>query len=161
MSAASSSSHADAGGGGFTLPPIQFVNHDAPVAPPRAKLLALYFSAKWCGPCRAFTPVLKQFYADTARDDLEIAFISLDRDEAAFQAYFADMPWLAASYACEREEIYHAFGLQGVPSLVIFEPSTGRVLTTSGREDVMSYQHDAGAALARWQALSRDAAAVL
>lgn len=160
MAAPSSSSHSDSTVG-FTLPPIQFVNHDAPVAAPHAKLLALYFSAKWCGPCRAFTPLLKEFYANTARDDLEIAFISLDRDEAAFQAYFADMPWLAASYACEREEIYHAFGLQGVPSLVIFEPSTGRVLTTTGREDVVNYQHDAGAALAHWQALSRDAAAVL
>ena len=26
------------------------------------KLVAFYFSAHWCPPCKAFTPVLKKFY---------------------------------------------------------------------------------------------------
>jgi nucleoredoxin len=26
------------------------------------KLVAFYFSAHWCPPCRGFTPVLKKFY---------------------------------------------------------------------------------------------------
>jgi nucleoredoxin len=26
------------------------------------KVVAFYFSAHWCPPCRAFTPVLKKFY---------------------------------------------------------------------------------------------------
>ena len=29
------------------------------------KLLAFYFSAHWCPPCRLFTPVLAEFYSVT------------------------------------------------------------------------------------------------
>ena len=32
------------------------------------KVVCIYFSAHWCPPCRAFTPVLKDFY--------EVSFIA-------------------------------------------------------------------------------------
>ncbi len=66
-------------------------------------MLALYFSAHWCPPCRDFTPhlaeVYKAFKASHARSaDWEVVFVSSDSDEAAFKEYFAEMPWLALPY---------------------------------------------------------------
>lgn len=62
--------------------------------------VGLYFSAHWCGPCRGFTPKLVETY-NTMKDagkKFEIVFASSDRDEAAFDEYFGEMPWLALPY---------------------------------------------------------------
>ena len=61
----------------------------------RKKLVALYFSAHWCPPCRAFTPRLasafKSLKQRTAPDvELDVVFVSLDRDEGAFAGYLEE-----------------------------------------------------------------------
>jgi nucleoredoxin len=48
-----------------------------------------------CPPCRSFTPLLTDFY-NANKDDLEIIFVSSDRDEDSFSQYFGKMPWLAS-----------------------------------------------------------------
>lgn len=61
----------------------------------------LYFSAHWCPPCRGFTPVLAKKYEDWKKagaNNFEIVFISSDRDEASFNDYFKEMPWLAMDF---------------------------------------------------------------
>lgn len=50
------------------------------------KHILMYVSAQWCGPCRKFTPELMNFYSEAKKGtdiDMEIIFISLDRDDAA------------------------------------------------------------------------------
>merc|ERR1719168_227761 len=59
------------------------------------KYFGLYFSAHWCPPCRQFTPILSAFYKYAKVDELEIIFLSSDRDQAAFDEYYAEMPWVA------------------------------------------------------------------
>lgn len=52
----------------------------------RGKYILLYVSAQWCGPCRKFTPLLKEFYSEAKKRsdiNLEIVFVSLDNDEAS------------------------------------------------------------------------------
>lgn len=46
-------------------------------------VIALYFSAKWCGPCQAFTPKLIDFYnqVNVNGKQLEIIYVSGDSDE--------------------------------------------------------------------------------
>merc|ERR1719262_1615286 len=62
-----------------------------------APLVALYFSAHWCGPCRSFTPKLVAFIEALEKEGvhLPVLFGSSDRDAAAFDEYFASMPWCA------------------------------------------------------------------
>jgi len=65
------------------------------------KIIGLYFSAHWCGPCRSFTPMLKSKYEAFLADGkpLEIVFISSDRDEHSAKEYFAsEMPWKMLSF---------------------------------------------------------------
>ncbi|CAK0837848.1 unnamed protein product [Prorocentrum cordatum] len=100
--------------------------------------VALYFSAHWCPPCRAFTPQLAEWYKkDLQARGLEVVFVSSDRDEASFKEYFAEQPWLALPFAERgaKEKLSKRFKVRGIPSLVILD-SDGKVTTTEGRAAV-------------------------
>jgi thiol-disulfide isomerase/thioredoxin len=59
-----------------------------------AEVVALYFSAHWCPPCREFTPLLRQVYSNLIESGkpFEVVFISADKSEQEFDNYFADFP---------------------------------------------------------------------
>merc|ERR1711920_1157552 len=105
----------------------------------KGKFIALYFSAHWCPPCRGFTPKLAEMYNNGLKDKMEIIFCSSDKDEASFDSYFKEMPWLALPYAKrqEKELLSDTFGVQGIPFFVVLNPD-GTILTTDGRSKVMS-----------------------
>ena len=65
------------------------------------KPIALYFSGHWCGPCRQFTPLLKEFYTSIKREGkpFELVFVSHDRSQQEFAEYFATMPWHAVPFS--------------------------------------------------------------
>ena len=67
-------------------------------------MVAIYFSAHWCGPCRGFTPLLSKVYSEVkaAGKAFEIVFVSADRDEKSMASYFAEMPWLALQWADKK-----------------------------------------------------------
>jgi len=62
-------------------------------------IIALYFGAHWCGPCRTFTPQLREVHqalrASGAGTD--VVYVSLDTSESDMRHYMqrADMPWPA------------------------------------------------------------------
>jgi nucleoredoxin len=68
----------------------------------KSRLVALYFSAHWCGPCRRFTPMLCEMYlhlkATFAVHGLELIFVTSDHDNVSFKKYFSTMPWLAMPF---------------------------------------------------------------
>jgi len=100
------------------------------------KALALYFSAHWCPPCRGFTPKFAEWYKnDLSSKGLEVVFVSSDRDEPSFKEYFAEQPWLALDYSerSTKEKLSAAFGVSGIPSVVILDPDLKKI-TTDGRE---------------------------
>ena len=101
----------------------------------KKKLIALYFSAKWCGPCRKFTPELVQYYnrVVAAHPEFEIVFVSADRSAAAMESYMRDfqMPWPAVKFekVAEKEGLRKYAG-SGIPSLVVID-AAGKVVSDS------------------------------
>ena len=66
------------------------------------KVVALYFSAHWCPPCKVFTPKLAAAYEMANEDDanFQIVFVSSDNDEAGMVEYMSAMhgPWLRVPF---------------------------------------------------------------
>ena len=109
------------------------------------ELIGVYFSAHWCGPCRAFTPKLAQFYKDVNKDKkkIEIIFNSADQDLKGFNEYFATMPWIATPFESEsKSQIDEACGITSIPQLIIFD-NKGHIIDDSGRGTVQSKGNDA------------------
>merc|ERR1712144_91196 len=101
--------------------------------------IGIYFSAHWCPPCRGFTPELAKIYNGlrAGGKKFEIVFASSDRDEASFNEYFGEMPWLSLPYANRdtKEALSKKFKVQGIPTLVIVDKD-GNTITTDGRSAV-------------------------
>lgn len=102
-----------------------------------SRLIALYFSASWCGPCRGFTPMLIEFHNVLKEDvalshGLEVVFISSDKSDAEFQQYYKKMPFKAMPFS-KRDLAQRAkslFGVRGIPSLVIIDSLSGRIVVS-------------------------------
>jgi len=104
------------------------------------KIVLIYFSAHWCPPCRGFTPKLAEAYSKyvAAGKNIEIVFVSSDKDASGFDEYFGEMPWLALPFEeRERKEaLSKQFKVRGIPSLVVLDED-GSTITTDGRSAVM------------------------
>jgi len=108
------------------------------------KVIGLYFSADWCGPCRQFTPELVSFYDRMnkrrgQKDHFEIVMISRCRDVDSHYQYFSQMPWLAMPLdeaAGQRgQELGDKYGVKGIPSLVLVD-DLGQTITTDARTKI-------------------------
>jgi nucleoredoxin len=102
------------------------------------KLIAFYFSAEWCGPCRKFTPQLIDYYKRVAPEhpEFEIVFYSMDRTLYAMEKYMRDenMPWPAIDFSKLKEkEVLKKSAGDGIPSLVLVD-SGGNVISSSYAE---------------------------
>lgn len=49
----------------------------------------------------------------------EIVFVSTDREEEAFEEYYASMPWLALPFKDKFRKNSRYFQVQGIPTLII------------------------------------------
>lgn len=104
------------------------------------KTIGIYFSAHWCPPCRAFTPVLVEFHQEMTRKEkpFEIVFVSSDREKSAMYSYMRemDMPWLALEFGDDHKgALASRYHVRGIPKLVIIDPN-GNLITENGRDDV-------------------------
>lgn len=104
------------------------------------KYVGLYFSAHWCPPCRAFTPLLVEFRNRHLEDGFEVLFVSFDDSNTEKQNYIrkAGMEWPTVKGARSRtaRELARRFQVEGYPSLIVLDP-TGKIVSLDGRSDVM------------------------
>merc|ERR1712222_81036 len=86
-------------------------------------VIAIYFSAHWCPPCRGFTPVFAEKYKKllAAGKKFECIFASSDRDVSSFTEYYNEMQI--------KETLATKYGCRGIPMLVILDGKTGEVIT--------------------------------
>jgi ubiquitin len=119
------------------------------------KVVAIYFSAHWCPPCRGFTPTLSEFYKKADENELEIIFVSSDSDESSFDDYFGSMPWSALPYSDRDRKgaLASKYGVRGIPSLIVLDGATGETLVANGRMDVVNAA-DTASCIAKWTSSS-------
>lgn len=108
--------------------------------------LVFYFSASWCGPCKGFTPRLRDWYtahhaSAPAGKTFEIVLVSGDRSQAAFEAYFAEMPWAALTFDCKdaAADFNKLFDVEGIPTLAVLDAKTKAVVTTDARPLLLEF----------------------
>jgi nucleoredoxin len=98
----------------------------------KKKLIALYHSARWCAPCRKFTPQLVAFYNRVAvsHPEFEIVFVSNDKSGNAMEDYMRDdqMPWPAITFdkVPGNAALMKYFG-ESIPCLVVVDEN-GKVV---------------------------------
>lgn len=105
-------------------------------------VIALYYSASWCGPCRQFTPLLVEFYNHVKKKGKRFEVVWLSRDNTAdeFFAYYQQMPWLAvpADKVQECLELTaQKYQLNGIPHLVLLDGFDASIITLDGRVKVV------------------------
>jgi nucleoredoxin len=100
------------------------------------KYWAFYYSASWCGPCRAFTPKLVDFYKyfKKSHPNFEVIFVGNDGTQDAMLAYMKtdEMPWPSMKYPDLDKpavSVKKYFG-PGIPDLVLTDEN-GKVLSDS------------------------------
>lgn len=116
----------------------------------KGKTVGLYFSAQWCLPGVKFNQKLVSTYqkireelGEKVDEDFEIVFVSSDRDQVSFDAFFQTMPWLALPFGDPNiKDLTKHFDIQWIPSLVIIGPD-GKTVTKQGRNLINLYQENA------------------
>ncbi len=96
------------------------------------KYLAVYYSASWCPPCRAFTPDLVSWYKrkKSSLDKFDLVFVSNDKSEDAMLSYMIDdkMAWPAVKFDQKGSSALSGFGGRGIPCLVVLDEKGDVVL---------------------------------
>ncbi|NDE85431.1 MAG: hypothetical protein EB056_05330 [Verrucomicrobia bacterium] len=98
----------------------------------KPKFTAIYYSAHWCPPCRAFTPKLVEWYNkfQPEHKDFQLVFASSDKDAKAMLEYMTEMkmPWPAVRFGEKKESGLEKYASDGIPYLVLLD-AQGKDLT--------------------------------
>ncbi|KAG5471748.1 hypothetical protein LSCM4_03301 [Leishmania orientalis] len=104
----------------------------------------VYFSAHWCPPCRAFTPLLKKFYeAHHVKKKFEVVFMSMDKSEKEMMSYFGEShgDYYCLPYADAKSMVRvwgHTYRFETIPTLLVFENANPRkLIARCGRDMVV------------------------
>ena len=101
------------------------------------KKIVLYFGGHWCAPCRDLLPQLGSVYSSerSRQANVEVVFVSSDKSEEEFKKYHSLMPFPAVPFASRdlKDRVSQAYGVSGVPRLVVLDGVSGKTITLEGR----------------------------
>lgn len=103
------------------------------------ELIAIYYSAHWCPPCRKFTPELVKFYNENKAKypKFELIFVSSDKTEEAMTGYMseAQMPWLALKYDQRKLAALRNHAASGIPYLIVLDADGNELIAKAKGQD--------------------------
>jgi thiol-disulfide isomerase/thioredoxin len=108
-----------------------------------SKVMGLFYAASWCPDCTGVTPVVDEVYKANT-DSLSVVYISSDKTQAQMSSY-VPAGWAVVPFdqVDERTGLKREFG----PTLIVIQSDSGKVLTTSGVDDVL---RDKSGAVDKW-----------
>ncbi|MCU0779779.1 MAG: redoxin family protein [Akkermansiaceae bacterium] len=90
-----------------------------------AKQTLLYFSASWCGPCKAFTPKLMEAYYTLRSAGIQVVLAGRDKTKEDMLSYMTSFshPWpgIAPELQGDKTVDFADFQEDGIPSLALIE----------------------------------------
>ena len=124
------------------------------------KVIALYFSAHWCPPCRQFTPLLKSAFeefksSNPSNNKLSVVFVSGDRSQDEMLSYMREAHgnWPGVPPGSPlQQSLNTAFQVRGIPSLIIVDIN-GEIISREGRQEIMSLRSQA---FKNWEGMFTD-----
>ncbi|CAM9763394.1 unnamed protein product [Chrysoparadoxa australica] len=104
------------------------------------RFVALYVSSRRSASSISFLPVLRSFYLHAlheSRNEFELIGVCVDRSEPEFEVNFYSIAvcWPAVIYEKAKELadiLQSSLGLKHLPSLVVIDTMTGKVVTAKG-----------------------------
>lgn len=126
----------------------------ADLAELNGKIIALYFSASWCPPCRAFSPLLVDLADRLQAEGKPFALVLVGRDQTKQKAldYMKSHKmtgYLIPPEADANKTLCTLYRVSGIPYLVVVD-SDGNTIDPSARGTVQSSQGNADAAWSKW-----------
>jgi thiol-disulfide isomerase/thioredoxin len=96
----------------------------------RGRVVAISFWASWCGPCLKELPVLESIQKQIPHDELRIVAINYGEDKKTFRRHLRQLEDAQLAVLHDpRNRIGKAFGVKGLPTLVLID-HRGEVHTT-------------------------------
>ena len=116
--------------------------------------VGFYFGAKWCPPCRAFSPKLSQFAKENA-SNFSVVFVSADKSAEESMQFvkgksFYVVPW---KHQSSREQLMKHYNINSFPTLIVVDTRHHecKVVTRWGRMAI-SAETTKGALVKSWYA---------
>ncbi|MFP4352396.1 MAG: thioredoxin-like domain-containing protein [Puniceicoccaceae bacterium] len=95
-------------------------------------VVAVYYSAHWCPPCRHFTPSLSEFYdeASAKYPNFQMVFMSSDRSADEMKEYmeWGDMNFPAVRFDAREDSGLGKHAARGIPYLVVLDADGKQIL---------------------------------
>ncbi|MBC17863.1 Alkyl hydroperoxide reductase/ Thiol specific antioxidant/ Mal allergen [Pseudodesulfovibrio profundus] len=131
--ACSGGSQADGEGSGAAqdgFPKMGLAELDAYLAANKGKPTALMFWTTWCPSCKQAIPEMEKL-AKSHGDSVNVITVSLDENVSALESYYANKEKVLPVYH-GNEAIAQRFGVQAIPTLVLFDTEGNSVFAKPG-----------------------------